>query len=77
MINNVSKRRTVYDLEERTFQFAKSVRILVKSLPKTIANFDDLLPTEGTTENPVKWCGDRIGTCLDPALKDHHRSGSK
>jgi len=41
MINNVSKRRTVYDLEERTFQFAKSVRILVKSLPKTIANFED------------------------------------
>ena len=30
-----------YDLEERTFQFAKSVRIFVKVLPKTIANIDD------------------------------------
>jgi hypothetical protein len=25
-----------YDLEERTFQFAKAVRIFVKTLPKTI-----------------------------------------
>ena len=30
-----------YDLEERTFQFAKAVRIFVRSLPKTIANIDD------------------------------------
>ncbi|MDX2447216.1 MAG: four helix bundle protein [Desulfobacterales bacterium] len=30
-----------YDLEERTFQFAKMVRIFVKSLPKTIANIED------------------------------------
>ena len=31
----------VYDLEERTFQFAKLVRLFVKSLPKTIANLND------------------------------------
>ncbi len=30
-----------YDLEERTYQFAKAVRIFVKTLPKTIANIDD------------------------------------
>jgi four helix bundle protein len=30
-----------YDLEERTFQFAKAVRIFIKALPKTIANIDD------------------------------------
>ena len=30
-----------YDLEERTFQFAKSVRLFVKTLPKTIANLND------------------------------------
>jgi len=30
-----------YDLEERTFQFAKMVRIIVKTLPKTIANIED------------------------------------
>ena len=30
-----------HDLEERTFQFAKAVRIFVKTLPKTIANIED------------------------------------
>lgn len=30
-----------YDLEERTFKFAKRVREFVKKLPKTIANVED------------------------------------
>jgi len=30
-----------YDLEERTFQFAKACRLLVKSLKKTIENIED------------------------------------
>jgi len=30
-----------YDLEERTFQFAKEVRVFVKSLEKTTANIED------------------------------------
>ena len=30
-----------YDLEERTFQFAKAVRLFVKTLPKTISNIED------------------------------------
>jgi four helix bundle protein len=29
-----------YDLEERTFQFAKAVSLFIKSLPKTIANIE-------------------------------------
>jgi four helix bundle protein len=29
-----------YDLEERTFQFAKSVSLFIKSIPKTIANVE-------------------------------------
>lgn len=33
--------KPVYDLEERTFQFAKSVRLFVKHLPKTVANLED------------------------------------
>lgn len=33
--------KPVYDLEERTFQFAKAVRVFVKTLPKTTANFED------------------------------------
>lgn len=30
-----------FDLEERTFQFAKNVRLYIKTLPKTIANIED------------------------------------
>jgi four helix bundle protein len=30
-----------YDLEERTFVFAKNVRVFVKKLKKTIANIED------------------------------------
>jgi four helix bundle protein len=31
-----------YDLEDRTFEFAKRVRAFVKKLPKTITNFEDI-----------------------------------
>src|SRR3989339_309021 len=30
-----------YDLEDRTFEFAKKTRIFVKKLPKTITNIED------------------------------------
>lgn len=30
-----------YDLEERTFQFAKSVRRFIKTIPRTIGNIED------------------------------------
>ncbi len=30
-----------YDLEDRTFVFAKSIRIFVKTLPSTVANYED------------------------------------
>ena len=30
-----------YDLEERTFEFAKATRAFVKRLPRTIANIED------------------------------------
>ena len=30
-----------YDLEERTFNFAKKVRLFVKTLPKSISNTED------------------------------------
>ena len=33
--------QTIYDLEERTFQFAKRVRTFIKKLPKTITNIED------------------------------------
>ena|SRR3972149_2583631 len=40
MTNNQNS-KPPYDLEERTFQFAKDVRLFVKTLPKTIANIED------------------------------------
>jgi len=40
MTNNQNN-KPPYDLEERTFIFAKDVRKFVKTLPKTQANFED------------------------------------
>jgi four helix bundle protein len=31
-----------YDLEDRTFEFARKVRSFVKKLPKSLANFEDI-----------------------------------
>jgi four helix bundle protein len=36
-----NKNSKPYDLEDRTFAFAKSVRAFVKKLPKTAANMED------------------------------------
>ena len=44
--------RKIYDLEERTFQFAKEIRLFVKTLKKTIANNEDskqLVRSSGST----------------------------
>ena len=40
-MTKIQKSKPAYDLEERTFQFAKAVRLFVKTLPKTIANIED------------------------------------
>jgi len=34
--------KSPYDLEERTFQFAKAVRKFVKQLPHTVSNVEDV-----------------------------------
>ncbi len=39
--NKQSPKTKNYDLEERTYSFAKNVRSFVKQLPKTIANVED------------------------------------
>jgi len=36
-----NKNTKQFDLEERTFLFAKSVRLFVKKIPRTIANIED------------------------------------
>ena len=40
-MNQTSNSKPVYDLEERTFLFAKDVRLFIKTLPGSTANFED------------------------------------
>jgi four helix bundle protein len=40
-MKKIQNSKPVYDLEERTFQFAKNVRLFVKTLPRTLANVED------------------------------------
>jgi four helix bundle protein len=40
-MTNSQNSKPKYDLEQRTFQFAKDVRNFVKTLPNTIANIED------------------------------------
>jgi four helix bundle protein len=40
-MSNDQNNKPVYDLEERTFQFAKAIRIFVKTLQNTMANIED------------------------------------
>ena len=41
-MTKISNSKRVYDLVERTFQFAKNVRDFVKNLPQTISNIEDI-----------------------------------
>ncbi len=42
MTKTIKKKNVIqYDLEDRTFKFAKRVRSFVKKLPRTIANIED------------------------------------
>jgi len=41
-MSNDQNSKPKYDLEERTFQFAKRGRMFVKNLPKSIANREDI-----------------------------------
>lgn len=34
--------RREYDLEKRTFEFAKNIRAFVQQLPKSVSNFEDV-----------------------------------
>jgi four helix bundle protein len=36
-----SDTRRTFDLEERTFQFARRVRLLIKRIPRTMGNIED------------------------------------
>jgi four helix bundle protein len=40
-MTKIQNPKPLYDLQERTFQFAKAVRLFVKRLPKTVGNIED------------------------------------
>jgi four helix bundle protein len=40
-MTKISNSKPKYDLEERTFQYARDVRLFIKTLPKTVANIED------------------------------------
>jgi four helix bundle protein len=42
MKNMKENRSSQYDLEDRTFEFAKNVRAIAKQLPKTLSNLEDI-----------------------------------
>ena len=42
MENSKGEDARPYDLEERTFEFARAVRAFVKTLPRTISNAEDV-----------------------------------
>ncbi len=41
-MNKIQNENRVYDLEERTYNFAKDIRSWVKNLPKSLINIDDM-----------------------------------
>ena len=65
-MTKIQKSKPVYDLEERTFQFAKAVRLFVKTLPKTIANIEDgtqLIKASGSEIGRAS-CRERVYACV-------------
>ncbi|HGY54234.1 MAG TPA: hypothetical protein ENK44_00900 [Caldithrix abyssi] len=40
-MRNDETTKPVYDLEERTFNFARDVRVFIKTLPNSLANLED------------------------------------
>ena len=50
-MTKIPNNKPVYDLEERTFQFAKAVRLFVKTLPKTTANSKHQIPNKSQIPN--------------------------
>jgi four helix bundle protein len=40
-MTEIQNEKPTFDLEERTFQFAKAVRLFIKTLPKTASNIED------------------------------------
>jgi hypothetical protein len=51
-MSNSTNNKPVYDLEERTYEFARDVGIYIKTLTNTVANIEDrrqLIKSSGST----------------------------
>ncbi len=66
-------REKVYDLEERTYLFARDCRLLIKNLPKTISNIEDgkqLVRSSGSVGANYIEANEKLGDKdLNPNLK--------
>ena len=63
-MTKIQNYKPIYDLEERTFQFAKAARFFVKTLPKTIANIEDgkqLLKSTGSVGANYREANESLG----------------
>ena len=63
-MTKIQNYKPIYDLEERTFQFAKAARFFVKTLPKTIANVEDgkqLLKSTGSVGANYREVNESLG----------------
>jgi len=63
-MTKIRNSKPVYDLEERTFQFAKAVSLFVKTLPKTIANIEDskqLIRASGSVGSNYREANESLG----------------
>ena len=57
-------REKVYDLEERTYRFARDCRLLVKGLPKTLSNIEDgkqLIKSSGSVGANYMEANEKLG----------------
>ena len=61
---NKTQNNTKYDLEERTFSFAKNIRKFIQKLPKNILNLDDirqLIRSSGSIGANYREANDALG----------------
>lgn len=58
------RREKVYDLEERTYRFARDCRLLMKQLPRTLNNLEDgrqLIKASGSVEANYIEANEKLG----------------
>jgi four helix bundle protein len=62
-MDQISKNEPIYDLEERTFKFARDVRLFVRTLPLKVANREDgkqLINSSGSVDANYREANDSL-----------------